>query len=234
MPVLLLAQGDTIARDALRKCIEARYGTRPPALDTLRMDFEGRTYAKRGVTGAWVPIRMVACFNFPTAMRCDFSMIPPKRPAQHGIEAFDGTYYCCVRNDRPPEIVFDTDSVMSIRRRMWAIASIMLTPLSDITVTLTTTGSHSFRAYNTQLRDSVEVFTRHDHTIERVEVACLNPDTGRVQNHVIRVSKDLVCIDGLLMPSRILMAWDDLPILELEPVGVTVNLHLSESFFTLV
>ena len=42
MPVLLLAQGDPQAKDLLRKAIHARYGLRPPALDSLHINFKGR------------------------------------------------------------------------------------------------------------------------------------------------------------------------------------------------
>ena len=55
MPVLLLAQGDAEARDLLRKAIEARYGPRPPALDSLKIDFNGRTRIKVGPVMTWVP-----------------------------------------------------------------------------------------------------------------------------------------------------------------------------------
>lgn len=48
MPVLLMARGDQSARLALGRAIEARYGMRPPVLDTLQVDFAGRAYVKVG------------------------------------------------------------------------------------------------------------------------------------------------------------------------------------------
>ena len=74
MPVLLLAQGDTTSKDMLRHAIEARYGLRPPVLESLQIDFKGRVRAKLGPINTWVPVEATAYFNFPTSMRWDFSV----------------------------------------------------------------------------------------------------------------------------------------------------------------
>lgn len=231
MPVLLLAQGDTTAKDLLRKAIEARYGVRPPALDSLKIEFKGRTKVKVGPVQTWVPLDSSAYFNFPTSMRWDFVAKPLKLPVQRGVEAFDGFSYRSVRGNKAPTIIEDERQVSSARQRLWAIASLLLTPLSDLFVRLEATGDNSLRAVNTKLNDSAEIFLRPNHTIEMIRTHCLNPDTGTMQDHIIHPSEEQKELNELILPARIVMAWDESEVFEVEPVSVEVNPSIPEVVF---
>jgi len=233
MPVLLLAQGDTIAKCALRKAIEARYGTRPPSLDSLKINFNGRTLAKVGPVKTWVPVEVTAYFRFPMAMRWDFTVKPLKLPVQRGLEAFDGATYHSARGGKPPTVITDPAQVASMRRRMWAIAAILLTPLSELFVKLSAIGENSLWATNTKLDDAAEIHLRPDNSLDYVRVECLNPDDNRWQNYIIRLSEELVCINDLLLPAKMSAFWDDAPNFEFEPGLVESNPNIPDSVFTL-
>ncbi len=233
MPVLLLAQGDQAARAILRQAIEARYGTRPPALDHLKIDFEGRAHVRVGPVKTWVPVDVNAYFSFPTAMRWDFAVKPMGLPVQRGVEAFDGSTFRSTRGSKAPAEVTDPALVQSMQRRLWAVAAILLTPLSDMFVKLTTTSNYSFSAINTQLNDSAEVFLRFDQSIDYVKVHCLNPDNNHQQDYTLYPSEELTNIDDLLLPSKIKFFWDETPYFEATPVTVDTNPDFTDEVFTI-
>lgn len=231
MPVLLLAQGDEAAKDTLRRAIEARYGTRPLALDSLQVDFNGRARVKLGPTHAWVPLEMRTYFVFPNALRLDFVVKPLKMPVQRGVEAFDGETYRTVRGNKQPVVVDDREHVNSVQRRLWAMASIMLTPLSDMFVKLEANGDDSLLATNTRLQDAAEIKLRPDATVEYVRVHCLNPESGQHQDYSIYLSEEVVDLDELIIPSSLMMYWDDVHSFEAQPVAVQINPHIPDAVF---
>ncbi len=231
MPVLLLAHGEPAAKDLLRNAIEARYGMRPPALDSLKIDFKGRARVKIGPVFTWVPVEITAYFKFPNAMRWDFIVKPLKLPIQRGVEAFDGETYRTVRGHKTPIIVKDEKQVYSMRRRLWAVASILLTPLSELFVKLATDNEYSFSATNTKLDDAATIELHKDYKINRVRVNCLNPDTQKDQNYVLNLSEELITINELLLPAKIKVAWDDVPAFEIEPIAAESNPQIPPGIF---
>jgi len=231
MPVLLLAQGDQEAKTLLRNAIEARYGLRPPAIDSLKIDFNGRSKVKVGPVNTWVPLELTAYFAFPTAMRWDFVAKPMRLPVQRGIEAYDGEFYRSARGNKQPTIIQDEAQIQSVRQRLWAIASVLLTPLSDLFVQLKFTGDNSLEAINTKLDDSAHIFTRDNHTIERVQVTCLNPDKGEVDDYIIKLSEEQKHINELIIPAKLSMYWGDDLTFEIEPQAVENNPAIPEDVF---
>ena len=233
MPVLLLAQGDAEAKDLLRKAIEARYGLRPPALESLQIDFKGRVRAKVGPVTTWLPVDATAYFQFPTSMRWDFTVKPMGVPVQRGLDAFDGTTYRRLRGSNTPQVISDETQVTSVQRRLWAIAALFLTPLGDHFVKLSATGSHSLDATNTTLDDTVSLYLRPDNTLDYVQVACLNPDSNQQQTFTLRLSTDQAPVNEFMLPRKISAFWDDAPYFEVEPVRVDSSPQFTEALFTL-
>lgn len=232
MPVLLLAYGDPKAKDLLRKAIEARYGSRPPVLESLRINFKGRVRAKIGPITAWVPIDVTAYFRFPRAMRWDFTIKPLGLPIQRGVEAFDGLTYWTARGGKTPVAVEDPEQVGSMRRRLWAIASILLTPLSSEYVKLTLNEDTCFTAINTQLDDAAEVHLRSNNTLNHVKVAGLDPE-GKKRAFTLRLSENQVELSDLILPKQIASFWDDAPYFEIEPVKAETNPQIADAIFTI-
>lgn len=233
MPVLLLAQGEPAAKDMLRQAIEARYGMRPPALDSLRLDFNGRARVRLGPVITWVPVEVTAYFKFPTAMRWDFTVKPMRMPVQRGIEAYDGQVYRTTRGKKEPTVITDIEQVRSMRQRLWAVASVLLTPLSDMFVNLKAVDAASFEATNTKLDDTARITLRADNKLSEVRVHCLNIDTDDIQNYVITLSDELTTINALILPSKLTVHWDDAPSFEIEPVGAESNPDIPDTIFTL-
>ena len=233
MPVLLLAQGDPEARDNLRRAIEARYGPRPPVLDSLFLEFRGRANVKLGPVHTWVPFDLKARFDFPRSMRWDYTARPLKMPLLHGAEAVHGDIYRSQRGDRKPDTIEDEEEVRSMRRRLWAFAAVLLTPLSDYTVRLTTTGERSFKATNTELDASAEICLRDDHSLEMVQLECLNAEAREMQRFYIQTSTELASVDDLLLPAQLTIGWNDSPYYEARPVNVATNTIIPDAIFKL-
>jgi len=232
MSVLLLAQGDPEAKTLLRQAIEARYGLQPPVIESLQIGFKGRARAKVGPVTSWVPVEAAAHFRFPLAMRWDFSVRPLGVPVAKGAEAFDGSAYRTLRGGRP-DVIADSEQVSSVRRRLWAVAALLLTPIGERFVKLTSLAENSFSATNTQLNDAVHLVFRPDRTLDRVEVECLNPDNARLQKFSLRLSNEQAPLNGLMLPRMISAFWDDEPYYQVEPTRAESNPQIADAVFTL-
>lgn len=233
MPVLLLARGDAQAKELLRRAIQARYGVAPPAIDSLKIDFKGRVRAKVGPITTWVPVDIMAQFRFPSAMRLDFMVRPIGATVQRGVDGFDGTTYRTMRGSASPDVIEDAEAIRSLRSRLWAIAAVLLTPLGDHFVELKAGEESSFQAVNTQFADSVQLHLRADHSLQRVEVTCRNPDTERQELFSLRLSEDQSPVDNLMLPCKVSAFWDDSPYFEVEPVRVETNPAIADEVFSL-
>lgn len=233
MPILLLAYGDPVAKNLLKKALEARYGLHPIALEALQIHFKGRARVKLGPMVTSVPVDSTAYFQFPNAMRWDFTVKPLGLPIQRGIEALCDGEYRQGRGNKTPSIVTDEASINYLRRRLWAIAAILLTPLGEGFVKLSQNGPDSFNATNTQINDQVSVYLRPNGTIEGVQVECVNPDTQRLQKFVMQLSEALIEIDGILLPAKVEAFWDQELAFEIEPISLIANPVFERAVFTL-
>lgn len=233
MPVLLLAQGDPPAKDLLRKAIQARYGIRPPALESLKIVFKGRVRARLGPLATWVPVEATAHFHFPRSMRWDFIVRAVGVQIGSGSEAFDGSTYRTLRGSKSPVEIADPDLISSMQKRLWAMAAVLLTPLGDHFVKLSIHADHQLEACNTQTSGAVNLFLRDDYAIEHVEVRCVNPDSEREQTFTLRLSQEQLPINDLMLPVKVEAYWDEDVYFEIEPVSVDVNPPIAETVFRL-
>jgi hypothetical protein len=234
MPVLLLCQGDENAKNMLRRAIEARYGINPPALESLHLTFKGSISYKIGPVSTRVPLTVQARFRFPTYLRWDFVVKPMKLPVQRGIEAFDGQVYRSTRgNNQTPDEVVDPAVVASVRSRLWAMASILLTPLSDHYIKITNCGDNCLQAENTKLNDAVKLYVNEDGTINYAEIHCLNPDTEKYQTMTLRLEDGQAPVDNLMLPKKISAYWDDDFAYEMKPEAARMNPTIDTELFTL-
>jgi hypothetical protein len=233
MPVLLLARGEEEARDLLRKAIEARYGARPPAFDSLRIDFEGRVHARLGPIKTWVPLDVTSQFILPTSMRWDFTAKPAGVPVRRGVESYDGTALRTMSGGKPV-INEDPDAVVSLQKRLWAIAALLLTPLGDSFVELGTDGPDVLTARNTNLDATVSIrISTETYQILEVFVPCMNADAGKEQTFILRPGTELISLDELLLPTKISAFWDEDPWFEVEPVSAENDPDIPASVFSL-
>jgi len=232
VPVLLLAQGDSKAKELLRRAIEARYGISPPAIDNLIMDMQGRVRAKVGPVMSWVPLQIRASFRFPAAIRWDFTARPAGVPVQRGAEAFDGSTYRQARGRRA-RIIDNPDVIHSLRHRVWAMAAVLLTPLGDHFVHLDAVDEYRLEATNTTLGDRVQLVLRDDYTLDQVQARCLNPDSGQIQTFSLRASTEQLPVDDMMLPKCIRAFWDDQPYYEVKPVHIENLTAIADAVFTL-
>lgn len=233
MPVLLLARGDSESRELLKKSIIARYGTRPPVIESLQMGFNGRIHTKVGPIKAWVPLELSASFLFPDAMRWDFVAKPIGVAVMRGVDSYDGAVMRTLRGNGKPTVIEDSALIVSLQKRLWAVAALLLTPLGDHFVELKQLSDLSFSATNTQINASVTLNLRENHQIDEVSVLCLNPDTHQEQRFKLRISDELVTHGELLLPKQITAYWDDVAWFEVEPTAAQDNPDFAKDVFTL-
>lgn len=233
MPVLLLCRGENEAKNRLRAAIEARYGKNPPAIEKIRIGFEGRTRVKMGPVTTWVPVAAQASFVFPTHLRWDFTVKPLSLPVQKGIEVFDGKTYRTQRVIGRDTKSGKTDLITSARGRLWQMAAILLTPMSDYYIEVSNSGPNSIKAVNTKLNDSVDIYLRENYTVDYAVVQCFNPDTERQQNLYLNLSHEQIPVNGLMLPKRVASFWDNEPYFEMSPTKVEQNPDLPDDYFTL-
>lgn len=230
MPVLLLCQGDAQVKTILREAIQARYGINPPAIERLRLVFKGRAQVNLGFMTTAFPVEATVSFMFPTHFRCDAVVKLLGLPIQRMTEVFDGTHYYAGRGRNVQEITAE-ERLQSIRRRLWMMASVLLTPLSDPEVHVTECGHNCIEAEHTALQNSVQLRLRDDHTIESARVHSVNPFNHREQLHHIHFPAQLIPVDGLMLPERVEGYWDQEPAYEMQPMRAEINPELPESLF---
>jgi hypothetical protein len=233
MPVLLLCQGELQAKKILRMAIEARYGINPPAIEKIMIDFRGRAPAKIGPITTWVSVDARASFVFPTHLRWEFTVKPLRLPVQRGVEAYDGRMYRSTRAIGVSTQSEETAMLISARSRLWQMAAILLTPMSDSFIKVTQYAEDCIEAENTRLNDSVRIYLRPNYTIKLATVVCYNPDTNRHQTLNLKFSETQAPVDGLMLPEKVSAFWDDEPYFELKPVHVNLHPELPEELFTL-
>jgi len=233
MPVLLMARGDEEARSLLKQAIEARYGARPPAIDSLRVTFDGRAHVKVGPIKTWVPLWVMAQFDLPDKMRWDFEVKPMGMTVRQGVESYDGELLRTLRGDDNPEVIESADMIAGARRRLWAIAALLLMPLGDHFVELEYVGERSFRAVNTQIDAAVDVQLREDGWVECISVDAFNDETGNIEKYIIQAESEMVGFGDLLLPKQIQVAWGNQPAYEMQPTNAEHNVELAPSTFTL-
>lgn len=233
MPVLLLCRGESDAKNRLRGAIEARYGKMPPAIEKISIAFQGRTQIKLGPVRSWVPIQARASFVFPTHLRWDFTVKPLRLPVQKGVEAFDGKTYRTQRAIGNDKKSTNTDLIASARGRLWQMAAILLTPMSDYFIEVSNIGENGIKAANMKLHDSVSLFLREDYTIDYSVVHCFNPETQRNQNLYLQLSQTQTLVNGLMLPQKVSAFWDDEPYFEMSPTQVDMHPDFPKDTFNL-
>jgi hypothetical protein len=233
MPVLLLARGDSDSKTMLRRAIEARYGLGPPAIETLRLDLKGRTRAKVGPVSTWMPLEGIAYFKFPMSVRWDFTMRPVGVPLNSGAAAFDGAT-CRKRHNRDPiTVIDDAEQMASAQARMWTVCAVLLTPLAEHFVELKATGERTLDAIHTEAGITTHLQLHEDHTLDFAATECLNPDSGKRQTYMLRISDGQAVVGDLMLPRKVGTFWDEQQESELSPVAVGNNPTVDEALFRL-
>ncbi len=233
MPVLLLAQGDPQAKDLLRKAIQARYGLRPPALESLHINFRGRARTKIGPVNMWVPVEAIGRFCFPDKMRWDFAVKAVGVQVNSGTEAFDGASYRNTRRSKNAAVSTDQQQIESMQHRLWAIAAVMLTPLGEMFVKLKANTENEIEACNTRFNGAVNLHLRADQKLDYVVTDCQNPDTGKRETFRLQLSDELMSFGDLILPSKINAFWNDEPYFEIEPMDAAANPNIDSTVFEL-
>lgn len=233
MPVLLMARGDEAARDLLKKAIAARYGVRPIVIDTLKLVFAGRVYTSIGPLKRWVPLDATAAFRFPDAMRWDYkAKAIPGIKTTVGTECYDGNKLYMLRASQLRDVSDDALMMESAQRRLWAMATLLLMPLSDHFVQLRQVSDYVLVATNTQLDVDAQVHFDPSCWIDGVSVNCVNPETRRVQRFSLRIERELVRLGDVLLPKVVRAYWDDTPWYELMPQQAVLNEEFSAEVFS--
>lgn len=231
MPVLLLARGDLPSRTLLRQAIEARYGHSAPAIETLKIEMKGRSRIKLGFASTWMPVETTVYVKFPSSIRWEYTMRPVGLPVSTTSEAYNGD--TLHRTRRLRGAVVETDSLMlrSSQTRLWTVAVMLLTPLSDPDVLVRLLDPDTLEVENTETNNRVQLVLNPDKTLNRITTLCYNPTAEREQVYTLRAVGGQLPVDTLMLPRQIDVLWDDELDVELTPTRVEMNLLLEDSFF---
>ncbi len=234
MAFLMLAQGDPIGRDLLKKLVLARYGPSPPAMDTLRITYKGRTRASLGPFPLWARVEAVASYRFPLHMRWDFRVRVLRLLSSSYTTTFDGEAVYEQHGLRVTRIT-EAEQVESARRRAWSETVFFVSPLiASDRVRVEGIDLSAFRAILADYPEDVAtVRLSEDHRIREIEIERLDPADGLRKRQYIRPLGELTRVDGLILPERIQRFWDGEMFMELSPVAVVLNPELEADTFTL-
>jgi len=232
MPVLLLAKGDAQSKDLLRRAIEARYGFRPPALDSLLVELKGRIHVKNGLVQTWIPVAISVRIKFPLRMRWEHTAKTFGLPLQRNIQAYDGLVYRRMSGGKPV-VIADPQQVASVHQRLWTMCAVVLTPLTEHYVELHGSGDHKLDATNTETDDTARLLLNGASGLAQVETVCYNARAEKEQTFSLTLSSEQVTLGDLILPRLIVAAWDRVPYLQLQPVNAEMNPELADEIFTL-
>ena len=242
MSFLTLTQGDSVGKGLLKKLLNARYGGSVPALETLRVTYQGRSRAKLGPILLWAKVNAVATYRFPDQMRWEFKLSVLRILRSGYSTAFDGQTITELERGKV-NVITEPAAVQSARTRAWAETVFFVSPLSTderIRVERVEDEPNAFRAYGPS--DTVElepgatvalVRLQDDGRLKEVVVERINPVSGKMQRQRLSAAGDLARVDKLIMPSLLRRYWDDELTMELTPVEVEVNPDLGPGTFTL-
>ncbi len=228
MPVLLMTRGDAASRDLLRRAIDARYGFRPPTLETLKLSFKGRARVIRGFYRGWAPITVDYTARFPFQFRAEFAGLLLMVTIAHKTILFDGA-----KVDDSGQAKTSAADTESARRQMWAFNALMLTPLNDTSIELKTAGPQSFQAIHTASGIAALVVTDDASRVIKVSTTAYNWDIGKEQTFSLQPGLDQTAFGDLLVPQTLTLAWDDVPVFEVRATGAELNPALPENIFSL-
>lgn len=234
MPFLLLTQGDTIGLDLLKKLVDNRYGSSPPAMDSLRVTYTGWSSARIGPLPLRAQVQAVATYRFPFQMRWEFDVRLLRFLTSRYTTTFDGTTVFEEQRARINETT-DEQQVQSARARAWSEAVYFISPMiADHTVRVQSTDNHTFRAFAPGFPDlAAEVHLSEDNVMQAVEIDRLDPGDNTHKRQRIEAGSPLIRVDGLLVPAELRRYWGSQLFMSLQPVKIELNPALAADTFTL-
>lgn len=233
MPILLLSRGDQDSRNLLKQAITARYGHSAPMIDTVKIDLKGRSRVKLAFASTWMHTDATLFVKFPSSIRWDFTVRPVGLPVTSSSEAFDGEALRRSRMLRGAEVHTDTAALRSSQSRIWMVAVMLLTPLSDPAVQLAIKADNLLEVTHTTLGVCVHLLLNDDKTLNRVTTRCYNPLTEREQLYTLQAEGGQHVVNNVMLPSQINVLWDTELDMEMMPLHVDINPPLNEDFFKL-
>jgi len=232
MSALLLARGDSLAKELLRAAIEARYGVRPPLLDALQLEVKGRMFARLGPVSRWLPFSATLTLKLPLSFHYDYTLRLSGMPLRHSVQAYDGMV---LRREESgePVVITEQQVIHSVQQRLWAALAVLLVPLTETHVTLHAAGEHLIEATNSDTDDSALIVLDDEYRVESIQSNAYNAQAGETQVFKLELDPAYVELGGLLLPRSMTCLWDDEPFMEIEPVEATINPALDDALFVL-
>jgi hypothetical protein len=237
MSFLTLAQGDSVGKGLLKKLLSARYGASPPALDTLRIHYEGKSRARLGPIPLWANVKATSTYRFPDRMKWEFHVKVLRVFNSSYSTAFDGTTVYEYERGQYTHTT-DPDIIRSAQLRVWSETVFFISPLmadERVRVEKIEDDPHSFRAYAPDSDDVlVTVHLREgDGQLDEIELKRYNSVDRQTQLQRLRARGELTRVDGLIMPQTLERYWEDELQMALTPVQVELNPALTEADFRL-
>lgn len=235
MKFLLLAQGDPVGKDLLKRLVAARYGSSPPALDTLRVTYKGRSRAALWRIPLWARVEATATYRFPLQFKWEFKIRLLGFLRSSFATSFDGQ---TVYHQRGFQVEQETDTALveSARRRAWSETVFFVSPLiANQEVRVEGLDGHAFLARLPGSPDDVAIVRlREDDSLAEIEVERVDPDDGQRKRQYLRPVGELAHVNGLILPQSVQRYWGDELFMELSPVAAELNPQLKDDEFVFV
>lgn len=228
MPVLLLTRGDAPGRDLLRRAIDARYGFQPPTIESLHATFKGSVRVTRGFYKGGAPITLELDVRFPFQARAVFAGRLLMVSVATEVDVFDGTSLYSTGKEQ-----VSAREAEAARRQLWALNTLLLTPLNDMGVELHTVGELAFDAVHKATGLSARVTLDQEHRVVSVGMTAYNPEAGRDMDFELRPGIEQIGFGDLILPLSVSFNWDNFPTMQLTTVSASLNPVLSDDLFTL-
>jgi hypothetical protein len=203
MAFLSLSRGDPAARELLERAIRARYGLRPPALDSRRIWMTARG---KGPLGLPVSIHTTAAYIFPNQWRWEQTRKLFGLTLGSSLATLDrATYYEQTKSETTK--TDDPRTVDGMRKRLWAEIVFSLTSLTLPGMTLKSVDDSTFTAMRDVEPEAVATIHLNADDSISVETAYYQPAQKQDVPFKMTSQGGLQTLEGFVVPKQIIYQW---------------------------
>jgi hypothetical protein len=229
MAFLSLSRGDPAARELLERAIRARYGLRPPALDSRRLWLKGRA---KGPLGLPASVLLTVSYALPNFWRWDQTRKFLGITLDTTSASFGGTnYYERVKGN--VTVTDDPRTVAGARQRLWAEIVFSLTPLTMPGTTLKSVDDTTFQALRDSEPETVATVRLDSNDMVTVETTYFQPTLQQMTSLKLVSQGGLQTLEGYVVPKQIVYQWGDGTVNDFTVIKAEANPKISPAEFVL-
>ncbi len=205
MAFLSLSRGDPAARELLERAIRARYGLRPPALESRRLWMTGRG---KGPLGLPVTVLTMTAYALPNYWRWDQTRKLFGFKISSTSLSFDGTnWYERIKGN--VTVTDDPQTITGARQRLWADIAFSLAPLTMPGTTLKSVDDTTFNVMRDAEPETIAQVRLDNSDAVTVETTYYEPTLRQMISYKLVSQGGLQSLDGFVVSKQIAYQWDN-------------------------